>query len=462
MLTRLEVDGFKNLLDFTVDLGPYTCIAGVNASGKSNVFDAIQFLSLLADHTFMDAALLVRSTAGRSSDPRTLFWDDGSGHPSRPLQIAAEMIIPRTVEDDFGRLAEVTTTFVRYELVLTYEPPGANSLGQVGRIALLSESLKHINKGDAPSHLRWPHNAKKFRDNVILGRRSGIAYISTTEEDDIRVVNVHADGGSRGPSRKSPAENAPRTIISTTTQSDDPTILGVRREMQSWNLLALEPSALRSPDGPGSPSSVSPDGAHMPATLFRLAGTEGEDVYARVASETSALTDVRSVDVDFDVSRETLTLTAKVGSGPRLPARSLSDGTLRFLALCVLTADPEFTGLLCMEEPENGIHPGRITAMVDLMKNLAVDPNEAPSDDNPVRQVIVNTHSTIFVKCHDSDDLLFAMPTTVTVDGRQHTTVRLMPLANTWRALSSPTTLAKGAVVDYLWESDNSFHTVTK
>jgi hypothetical protein len=28
MLTRLEVDGFKNLLDLRVDLGPFTCIAG--------------------------------------------------------------------------------------------------------------------------------------------------------------------------------------------------------------------------------------------------------------------------------------------------------------------------------------------------------------------------------------------------------------------------------------------------
>ena len=48
MLTRLEVDGFKNLLGFDAYFGPYTCIAGPNAVGKSNIFDAIEFLSLLA------------------------------------------------------------------------------------------------------------------------------------------------------------------------------------------------------------------------------------------------------------------------------------------------------------------------------------------------------------------------------------------------------------------------------
>jgi len=74
VLTRLEADGFKNLLGFELDLGPYTCIAGSNAVGKSNIFDAIEFLSLLADHPFMEAAQRLRSQGSRGSDPRTLFW----------------------------------------------------------------------------------------------------------------------------------------------------------------------------------------------------------------------------------------------------------------------------------------------------------------------------------------------------------------------------------------------------
>ena len=43
MLTRIEVDGFKNLVEFALDFGPYTCIAGANGVGKSNIFDAIRF-----------------------------------------------------------------------------------------------------------------------------------------------------------------------------------------------------------------------------------------------------------------------------------------------------------------------------------------------------------------------------------------------------------------------------------
>jgi AAA15 family ATPase/GTPase len=72
VLTRLEVDGFKNLLGLRVDLGAFTCIAGVNGTGKSNVFDAIQFLSLLANRSLLDAAQEVRGVRGERWETRAI------------------------------------------------------------------------------------------------------------------------------------------------------------------------------------------------------------------------------------------------------------------------------------------------------------------------------------------------------------------------------------------------------
>ena len=460
MLTRLEADGFKNLLGFDADLGPFTCIAGPNAVGKSNVFDAIEFLSLLADHPFMEAAQRLRDHGARGTDPRTLFWqhDDVSKQTSR-MRLAAEMIVPRQVSDDFGRLAEATTTFLRYELELEYQPPSPAGMHLPGRIVLLSERLRHINRGDAAAHLAWPHSKSKFRDLVIVGRRAGTAYISTDlDNDGNNVVSVHQDGGSRGQPRRSPAASAPRTVISTTTTSDDPTILAARREMQQWRMLALEPAAMRSPDLASGPSRIQQDGAHLAAALYRLAGPDPETTYARVGAEAAALTDIREVAVDFDPARELLTLQARIGTGPMLPARALSDGTLRFLALCIIGIDPDFGGVICMEEPENGIHPAKVPAMVDLVRGLAVDPADSPGADNPIRQVMVNTHSPNFVRFQDSNDLLFAVPAKVKRQGSNKlaTTLRLLPLVKSWRTGSSRVGVTRDVIIEYLQVPDGA------
>lgn len=450
MLTRLEVDGFKNLLGFSVDFGPYTCIAGPNAVGKSNIFDAIQFMSLLADLSFLEAAQELRETQFRSSDPAFLFWRDPDGRYA-DMTLAAEMLVPRVAEDDFGRVVEPTTTFLRYEVKLRYlTSDGRSPRAGGGRIALLSESLVHITKSAVPRHLRWRHAVGAFRDHVVRGKRSGSAYISTLEEDGNLVVKVHQDGGSRGKARPSPADRAPRTIVATTTTADDPTILAARREMQSWRKLSLEPSAMRSPDPIAAPSVVGSDGAHLASTLYRLAGAEPDATYAQVAARASALVDVREVDVDVDEQRELLVLRAQVGNAPMLPARALSDGTLRFLALCILVQDPEYAGVICMEEPENGIHPAKIPAMVHLLRDLAVNPFRPPGMDNPFRQVIVNTHSPYFVVLQEDDEILVATPVTARRGDNVVRTVRLLPMKGTWRAGQDGFAGSKASIVDYL------------
>ncbi|MDG6102305.1 AAA family ATPase [Dactylosporangium aurantiacum] len=457
MLTRLEVNGFKNLLDLSVDFGAFTCIAGENGTGKSNVFDAIQFLSLLADMPMMDAAQHVRGVHGeRIGDLRDLFWN-GYEAAERRMSFAAEMIVPWDIEDDFGRAAHPTISFLRYSVEIGYAPPFG--IEKIGRLRLLHESLTHINQGDAASRLRFPHSAKNFRSNVIKGRRSGTAFISTSVETGEPVISIHQDGGSRGMPRPAAASRAPATVVSTVTGSDDQTILAARREMQSWRRLALEPSALRTSDRYVDPRLMESDGRHLSGTLYRIAIGESHGdparIYARVANRLAELAgvSVRGVEVVSDDVRELLTIYLEESSGLRLPARSLSEGTLRFLALCVLLEDPSMTGLYCMEEPENGIHPANLPSMVDLVKDLAVDVTEAPGPDNPFRQIIINTHSPAVVQLVDPGDLLFATSVRKpSPDGTMSRSLVLRPLANTWRVggQASKHAVTKADILPYL------------
>ena len=135
-------------------------------------------------------------------------------------------------------------------------------------------------------------------------------------------------------------------------------------------------------------------------------------------------------------------------------ARSLSDGTLRFLALAVLELDTEATGLLCLEEPENGIHPERIPAMLDLLKDISMDTEEPIGADNPLRQVIINTHSPAVVAQIPDDSLLVAESfESKNTSGKRCKSVRFSPLADTWRqkkATGEIAVVSKGKLLSYL------------
>ena len=121
----------------------------------------------------------------------------------------------------------------------------------------------------------------------------------------------------------------------------------------------------------------------------------------------------------------------------RLRANSISDGTLRFLALTAIAEATDATGVYCMEEPENGIHPEKLVAMNELLHDIAVDLDERVASDNPLRQVIVATHSPYFVQLQSQDELVIAKnPAVRSAGGKAIWPLKCYPLAGTWRVRS--------------------------
>jgi predicted ATPase len=462
MLTRLKVKGFKNLVDVDVRFGPFTCVAGVNGAGKSNLFDVIRFLSMLANKTLTEAALSVRAEGGSASDLRSLFHRVGD-HYGDKMSFEAEMIVPAKAVDDLGQTAEASITFLRYSLELGYRQDPRNSTS-LGSLEILKEELSHIKKGEAGKNLLFPHSRRKWRDTVVVGARRSPYFISKEGHGEARVIKLHQDQ-VKGRTLSRAAVNLPRTVLSVANAAESPTVLCARREMQSWRILQLEPSALRKPDEINASPHLSINGAHLPANLYRLAQTalvgmrneetvvDPDIVYSQIANRLATLIgDVSKVWVDRDDKREILTLQVTGMDGTDHPARSLSDGTLRFLALSVLDLDVTAQGLICLEEPENGIHPERIPAMLHLLQDIATDANEPVDATNPLRQVIVNTHSPAVVSEVSDDSLLVAEIKEDMREDKRFRKVSFSCLSDTWRARApeKPSIVSKGKLMVYL------------
>jgi len=69
-----------------------------------------------------------------------------------------------------------------------------------------------------------------------------------------------------------------------------------------------------------------------------------------------------------------------------VPATRLSDGTLRYLCLLAILCDPEPPPLICIEEPELGLHPDILPKLADLLVQASQR-----------TQLIVTTHSDLLV-----------------------------------------------------------------
>ena len=445
VLTRLQIDGFKNLREVDLRFGPLTCIAGRNGVGKSNLFDVIALLSDLASMPLVKAATRVRGTGGRLAGIEQLFGRYGDA--PAVIRLSAEMIVPLQVSDDFDRRADATATCLRYtvELALTTD----DSAQQGSSLQLRHEELVALSLESATRELRFQPD-KEWKARYLKGPGSRTSPFINTLPDG--AVKLWGDKGGPGRPFSVPAAKSPQTLISGVSASTHPTALAARREMQSWRMLQLEPTALRAPDEFGADSRVSATGGHLPNALRRI-GREAE--LANLLAE--LIPGVMAIAVDSDEARQQRVLRVTLRDRRSYDASSLSDGTLRFIALGLLGLDPLASGLICLEEPENGIHPQRLPEMMRLVQLLAQDlPMDLPMDvtDGPStrvaspRQVIINTHSPWVVSKLADDTLLMA--DTVRQRGREWVIFKALP--GTWRAsgLLAEQLVSKGALAAYL------------
>jgi len=466
MITRLKVSGFKNLVDVDIPLGPFTCIAGLNGVGKSNLFDAIRFLSSSASMTLVDAASRIRDEGGRPTDIASLFTQSGETR-AKVMTFELEMLTAKEATDDLGAPAQAKANFLRYKLELKYRDQGGNGQ-RMEAFEIVHEALTHIPKGETSRNLPSALHAKVWQRSLVHVEHRSAPLISTEHEEGKTVIKIHQDGGSSG-RPKTLASNLPRTVLSIANAAESPTALCARREMESWMFLQLEPSSLRKADALTSPKALTHEGAHLPASLYALvtearaarsnpkdAAAAEAQVYATVANRLRELIDgIRDIRVDRDEKRDILTLEAIDESGTAYPAKALSDGTLRFLALAILEYDSSERNVICLEEPENGIHPSRIPAMLRLLQNIATDLEEPVDSTNPPRQVIINTHSPVVVRCVPEEPLVLAKSTQYLDEFRKvRLRLQFKQLPDTWRTFGLPNSpdnlVTKGELLSYL------------
>jgi predicted ATPase len=399
MLTRIEIDGFKSFEDFALDLSPFTVVLGPNAAGKSNLFDAIQLLSKLA---VLDLRSAAREMRGEAYE---LFRQNAPEHRVDSMRFAVEVLLQPRVRDPWGKEVALTHTRVRYELEVTRVK---NERG-IERLLVTHEAMLPITgfKRD-----RWrPFGGQystAFRDAFVRYPRR-TPWLSSEVSDQEASFKIHQDG-SQGRTR--PGHAAESTVLSSMTTADFPHLYALREELRSWRLLQLDPAGLRRPSPLDSDEALVPDGSNLAAVLHRILAETREEsrphgMLADIAAElATVIPGVLDVDVELNEAAREYRAWLRLRDGFEFPTAVVSDGTLRVLALLTLLYDPEHRGVVCFEEPENGIHPARLGTLLHRLRELVTDPTAEDVDsEQPLTQLLMNSHSPVVLAALRQENL---------------------------------------------------------
>ena len=376
MLTRIEIDGFKTFEKFELDLRPFTAVVGPNASGKSNLFDAMQLLAALADHDIHSAM------QGLRGEPEEFFRQTAAG-ASDNITLAVEVFLDADGVDDFGRSYKVPSQRLRYELVLGIRHGGD---GGPRGVFVRNESCRSMKRAEDKADYLLPRKPSYGRYVNPFIRKDDI--------DDALLVRQDGPSKSGSPMRLSLKE-ASRTALSTITTAEFPHLYALRKALRAVRFLEINPTAARSANDRFEKTTLAPSASNLAAVLNRLRDqtrTEKrpDGVLADIATDLSALIpSVCSVKVQSDDQRQ-YSFNVGFTGDMTFSSRVISDGTLRILALLTILNDPDRKGTMSFEEPENGVHEGRIATLINILR----DSTEIDPDPTQVTfQVILNTHS---------------------------------------------------------------------
>lgn len=384
MITRLELDGFKSFQQLEVDFAPFQVIVGANGAGKSNLFDSLKLISLLADNDLRSTFQTLRGEAGE------VFTSLPNDERIDSIKIAVEMLVGRDIQDSWGAREELKHLRLRYEFTIERRSDNHG----LDRLYVVHERLSPIRREED----KWINDhLGNIRDQWLpkLKGGRGSPFISTEIVDGKPTITLHQDG--HGGRNLSVAEKVERTVLSSVLNTQFPHAFAAREEMRSWKFLQLNPEALRQPSSMLANQFLSQDGSNLASTLARLESEEPlilKDISRDVAN---IVPGIIAIEVVRDPVRDQFLIRAKLQDGRSFSSRVLSDGTLRMLALATLKNDDQHHGVLCFEEPENGVHPFRLQNTVPLLRDLATDFTDSEQVGQPLRQLLINTHSPVLV-----------------------------------------------------------------
>lgn len=367
-ITRIRAKNFRSIRNLDMEVGPLTVLVGPNASGKSNVLDALRF---------------IRDAVSRGVDFAISQRDgmESIRHQHRPGR-------GRRRDVGLGVSATFRGVALDYDFVLARNADGGyRAKREYGSYKL----------GDESKRVEFD-----IRDGQVMKPR-GMSDLQTRPGD-----LLFFDHERRFFFGERPDE----------WEAFQYWVMGL--DLSSLIFSHVFPHVIRDPHKQTSAERLDEHGDNLASVLREMEKSEGgfEDLKETLSHALPGITGVRSTPVGSYLVVKFEHSNIGGGKGMWLDAAQESDGTLRILGLLTAIHQPLQPPLLGIEEPELSIHPGVLPVLADEFQEASLR-----------MQVMITTHSPEFIdrfplECVRAVEFVDGETRVGEVSGRQASAVR--------------------------------------
>ncbi len=334
-LKSIQVQNYRSMQDIDLDITPLTLLIGANASGKSNILDVFTLLSAGVKGNLKDAVL-------RRHGPSGLLY---RGTEDRRIRLSLTFAARSDLES--------METSVPYRIELSVSD------------SWFSVSQEEICTISANGCMQSVLN--RSGENYSLLNKNTYQLIKSSDRDIDTELLTHQ----------------------TFDRESYPAIFGIRKWMEGLSFYGPVPtdpnSEIRVPQYARSGTRLYSDGSNLVSVLHEIKEKYSDtwkDIHSIIHLACPVFRDIIVPPEGGDGKIAMRWLEEPFHERGGFSANLLSDGTLRFLFLVTLLMAPDPPPLICIDEPEAGLHPDCIGIIAELLDRASYR-----------TQIIVSTHS---------------------------------------------------------------------
>lgn len=377
MFTRVEVKNFKSLKHVDVSLDNFHVLVGPNGSGKTTFLDVFAFMANLLNFG-IDQAVHLRANS---------FNELTFQNTNEPISFAFEATIPSSIE-----LNENLKRFDSFRYQLMIYPKFDSSVWKTIESCILFQTNDRpsgnwaekdaIQLAEINIESDWTIIPARIKTFEILSKQDDqTTFLCDTLACELSANNFATDGLALS----SVSEDLKRYPITTWLKRH------LRFLVQPIN---LDSNAINKAGKEGRPRTVTPDGSNLPWLIESLKTTYPDRYKLWMRHVKATLPNIVSITTKIRKDYNDKYLKIKYKEGHEVKQWMVSDGTLRLLLLTIIPYNLQLEGLFLIEEPEIGINPQAIQAVMDSLRSVYEG------------QVLVTTHSPEAVNAVRKKDLL--------------------------------------------------------